>query len=281
MAKKRTGRLAGLAALAGAAYMINEKLGKDKDAKFQKDRIDQTSKRIPNDVASSENTTAKKDVVSSVNTTAKLETPKKYSSAYNPVASRDTLGQAARNLGVGDATNGMDLPKPAPKPAPVVTNTPSAPPVQVNRTAGGDPSQSKGVLRSDRDMTQAEAKTILNQTPADKDQQAAKDRKVIDSNKANSRKKRKAYQRNTDAAKVANLKSNAEFNRKQRAKKAAEAHAAKMKRLKANPELQAAEPLYPEQLLTPGGGYKTAVSLAKNLANRGYMNALSNSNCVT
>ena len=117
MAKKRTGRLAGLAALAGAAYMINEKLGKDKDAKFQKDRIDQTSKRIPNDVASSENTTAKKDVVSSVNTTAKLETPKKYSSAYNPVASRDTLGQAARILGVGDATNGMDLPKPAPKPA--------------------------------------------------------------------------------------------------------------------------------------------------------------------
>jgi hypothetical protein len=32
MANKRTGRLAGLAALAGAAYMINEKLGKDKDA---------------------------------------------------------------------------------------------------------------------------------------------------------------------------------------------------------------------------------------------------------
>jgi hypothetical protein len=68
-------------------------------------------------------------------------------------------------------------------------------------------------------MTQNEAKTILNQTPADKAQQAAKDRKVIDSNKANSREKRKAYQRNTDAAKVANLKSNAEFNRKQQAKK--------------------------------------------------------------
>jgi hypothetical protein len=32
MANKRTGRLAGLAALAGAAYMINEKLNKDKDA---------------------------------------------------------------------------------------------------------------------------------------------------------------------------------------------------------------------------------------------------------
>ena len=110
---KKLGRLAGLAALAGAAYMINEKLGKDKDAKFQKDRIDQTSKRIPNDVASSENTTAKKDVVSSVNTTDPKPV-EKYGSAYNPVASRDTLGQAARNLGVGDATNGAESPKSAP-----------------------------------------------------------------------------------------------------------------------------------------------------------------------
>ena len=209
MAKKRTGRLAGLAALAGAAYMINEKLGKDKDAKFQKDRIDQTSKRIPNDVASSENTTAKKDVVSSVNTTAKLETPKKYSSAYNPVASSDTRGQAALNRGVGDATNGAE----SPKSAPVKENRQNVKPKNLPK-AGGDPSQSKGVLRSDRDMTQAEAKTILNQTPADKDQQAAKDRKVIDSNKANSREKRKAYQRNTDAAKVANLKSNAATKQK-------------------------------------------------------------------
>jgi hypothetical protein len=64
-------------------------------------------------------------------------------------------------------------------------------------------------------MTQAEAKTILNQTPADKAKQAAKDKKAIASNKADSR----AFQRNTDAAKVANLKSNAEFNRKQQAKK--------------------------------------------------------------
>jgi hypothetical protein len=52
-------------------------------------------------------------------------------------------------------------------------------------------------------MTQAEAKTILNQTPADKAKQAAKDRKDIASKKADSR----AFQRNTDAAKVANLKS--------------------------------------------------------------------------
>jgi len=46
---KKLGRLAGLAALAGAAYMMREKFGKDKDAKFQEDRINQTSKLIPKD----------------------------------------------------------------------------------------------------------------------------------------------------------------------------------------------------------------------------------------
>lgn len=47
------------------------------------------------------------------------------------------------------------------------------------------------------------------------------------------------------------------------------AQIAKMKRLKANPEAQAAEAVYPEQYLTPGGGFKTAANMAKNLANRG------------
>jgi hypothetical protein len=47
------------------------------------------------------------------------------------------------------------------------------------------------------------------------------------------------------------------------------AYIAKMKRLKANPEAQAAEAVYPEQYLTPGGGFKTAANMAKNLANRG------------
>jgi hypothetical protein len=47
------------------------------------------------------------------------------------------------------------------------------------------------------------------------------------------------------------------------------AQIAKMKRLKANPEAQAAEAVYPEQFLTPGGGFKTVANMAKNLANRG------------
>jgi hypothetical protein len=185
---KKLGRLAGLAALAGAAYMMREKFGKDKDARGP--AATAAEKKLSKD-----RTDAQKKAVSGP------KPVEKSSSAYNPVASSDTRGQAARNRGVGDATNGMDLPKPAQKPA----QKPA--PVQVNRTAGGDPSQSSGVLRSDIGMTQNEAKKILNQTPADKAQRAAKDRKVIDSNKANSREKRKAYQRNLDAAKVANLKS--------------------------------------------------------------------------
>ena len=47
------------------------------------------------------------------------------------------------------------------------------------------------------------------------------------------------------------------------------AQIAKIKRLKANPESQAAEAVYPEQYLTPGGGFKTVANMAKNLANRG------------
>jgi hypothetical protein len=251
MAKKNAGKLAGLAALGAAAYMINQKFGKGKDAEGPSATADEEK-------SSKARTAAQKDAVSGDSAT--------HGSAYGPKP-----GAAARS-GVGDAEN-----DPLPKPkiaAPVVKKEVKA---EVNADAKaeapaeapaedkyGDPSQSKGVLRSDKDMTQAEAKTILNQTPADKAKQAAKDKKAIASNKADY----KAYQRNTDAAKLANLKSNAEFNKKQQAKKAAEAHAAKMKKLKDNPELQAAEPVYPEQLLTPGGGYKTAASLAKNLANR-------------
>ena len=104
MAKKRTGRLAGLAALAGAAYMINEKLNKGKDATAPAATAAEKD-------ASDARTKAQREAVSGP------KPVEKSGSAYNPVASSDTQGQAARNRGVGDATNGMDLPKPAPKPA--------------------------------------------------------------------------------------------------------------------------------------------------------------------
>jgi hypothetical protein len=221
--------------------MINEKFGKGKDTKGPSATADEEK-------SSKARTAAQKDAVSGDSAT--------HGSAYGPKP-----GAAARS-GVGDAKN-----DPLPEPPKLKANADTDANANANANKVdkvGDPSQSKGVLLSDRDMTQAEAKTILNQTPADKAKQAANDKKAIASNKADY----KAYQRNTDAAKLANLKSNAEFNKKQQAKKAAEAHAAKMKKLKDNPELQAAEPVYPEQLLTPGGGYKTAASLAKNLANR-------------
>lgn len=47
------------------------------------------------------------------------------------------------------------------------------------------------------------------------------------------------------------------------------AGANRQKAMRANPEAQAAEAVYPEQFLTPGGGFKTAANMAKNLANRG------------
>ena len=191
---KKLGRLAGLAALAGAAYMVGNKFGKDKDATGPAATADEIK-------LSKARADAQKKAVSGP------KPVEKSSSAYNPVASSDTRGQAALNRGVGDATNGAE----SPKSAPVKENRQNVKPKPIDLPeAGGGLSQSKGVLRSDRDMTQNEAKTILNQTPADKAQQAAKDRKDIDSNKADFR----AYQRNLDAAKVANLKSNAATKQK-------------------------------------------------------------------
>ena len=47
------------------------------------------------------------------------------------------------------------------------------------------------------------------------------------------------------------------------------AGANRQRAMAANPEAQAAEAVYPEQFITPGGGFKTAANMAKNLANRG------------
>jgi hypothetical protein len=254
MAKKSAGRLAGLAALGAAAYMMRDKFGKGKDATGPAATADEER-------SSKARTDAQKEAVSGNRATDE--------SSYTGTTKNNS--NAAKNIGFG---GGDDSDKnlrrvEEPEPAPVVKKEVKSEDLpkadeSAKEVKHGDPSQSKGVLRSDKDMTQAEAKTILNQTPEDKAKQAAKDKKAIASNKADSR----AFQRNLDAAKVANLKSNAEFNKKQQAKKAAEAHAAKMKKLKDNPELQAAEPVYPEQLLTPGGGAKTVAGMAKNLANR-------------
>ena len=74
---KNTGKLAGLAALAGAAYMMSRGKDKDKDAEFQEDRINQSSKMIPSGVASP------------VDTTTVLKTPEQS------IKDADKSGQAA------------------------------------------------------------------------------------------------------------------------------------------------------------------------------------------
>jgi len=249
MAKKSAGRLAGLAALGAAAYMMSK--GKDAKGPSATDDEEKSSKA---------RTDAQREAVSGA---------KKAEAAKDEDYSNEGYKKPEIKI--------------EPKPAPVdkrevkAEDLPKAdePAKEVKH---GDPSQSKGVLRSDKDMTQAEAKTILNQTPEDKAKQAAKDKKDIASNKADFR----AYQRNLDAAKVANLKSKAESQaRKTDARKASistdemknrsraqAAYDAKMKRLKANPESQALEASNPELFLTPGGGAKTVAGMAKNLANR-------------
>ena len=195
---KKLGRLAGLAALAGAAYMMRDKFGKDKDATGPAATADEEK-------SSTARADAQKKAVSGPKPVEKSSSSP--SSSYTGTTRNDS--DAAKNIGFGGGKN----PEPV-KSAPVKENRQNVKPKNLPKADEpakevkyGDPSQSKGVLRSDIGMTQNEAKKILNQTPADKFQQAAKDRKVIDSNKANSRKKRKAYQRNLDAAKVANLKS--------------------------------------------------------------------------
>ena len=122
---KNIGKLAGLAALAGAAYMMSK--GKDATG---------PAATAAEKEASDARAKAQKDAVSG------NKTVEKSSSAYNPVTSNDTPGQVARNRGVGDATNGMDSPKPAPKPAPApapepkvdADDAPSTPLKQVDRT---------------------------------------------------------------------------------------------------------------------------------------------------
>ncbi len=248
MAKKNVGRLAGLAVLGAAAYMMS----KGKDATGPAATADEKK-------SSKARTDAQREAVSGT---------KKAEAAKDENYSNEGYKKPKITI----------EPEPAPvsKPKAEVKDLPKAD-ESAQEVKGGDFSQSKGVLRSDRDMTQAEAKTILNQTPADKAKQAAQDKKDIASNKADFR----AYQRNLDAAKVANLKSKAESQaRKADARKASistdemknrsraqAAYDAKMKRLKANPESQAVESVYPEQYVVAPGA-KTVASMAKSLVGR-------------
>ena len=118
---KNAGRLAGLAALAGAAYMMSKGKGKGSD-----DAGDQKTSSYTGDTKKVE---AKNEPFVAT-----------HGSSYAP----GNAGTA--RPGVGDATNGMDIPKPAPTPAsepkPVVTDKPPTPPQQVDRVME-DPTKQK------------------------------------------------------------------------------------------------------------------------------------------
>lgn len=194
---KNVGRLAGLAALGAAAYMMSK--GKDKEVESS----GSTTAARPKSTETGRDESPTADDKTKSNVLSAITKPRDKS---NDAAGNDGVISAPVNKSNAETrslSTKVDDDKKADE--------------SVKEVKGGDPSQSKGVLRSDKDMTQAEAKTILNQTPADKAKQAAQDKKDIASNKADFR----AYQRNLDVTKVANLKSNAELQaRKTDARKA-------------------------------------------------------------
>ena len=128
---KNIGKLAGLAALAGAAYMMSK--GKDKD-KGNDDAGDQiTSNYTKKDKKVGPDETKLKTQAESIK-----EADKSVGSGPSPISQGPS---GTTTLGPDTSVPNLDVkPAPAPKPA----NVPKI----------GDPSQSRGVLRSDRDTVQ-------------------------------------------------------------------------------------------------------------------------------
>lgn len=134
---KNIGRLAGLAALAGAAYMMSK--GKDKDKEGP-------AATAGEEKASKARIAAQKDAVSgNKSAETRLKTPAESIAAADKsdkstsISTKEASGtttpgpdKSVPNLDVKPAP--APKPKPASEPKPVVTDTPSAPPAQVNRT---------------------------------------------------------------------------------------------------------------------------------------------------
>jgi hypothetical protein len=132
---KNAGRLAGLAALAGAAYMMSRGKGKSDDAGDQK-----TSSYTGDTKKVGSDGTQLKTPAESIAAADKSD--KSTSISTKGAAGTTTPGPdtSVPNLDVKPAP--APKPKPASEPKPVVTDTPSTPPVQVNRTME-DPTKQK------------------------------------------------------------------------------------------------------------------------------------------
>jgi hypothetical protein len=216
---KNAGRLAGLAALGAAAYMMS----RGKDTKGPSATADEEK-------SSKARTAAQKDAVSG-NRTAKDE---------------DYSNEGYKKPEI----------KNEPKSAPVVKREVKSEVIKdAKADKVGDPSQSRGVLRSDRDTVQDKPLYKQEGVTIGGVEKRTEGNKPMPSLAAVERKA---------AARKASISTDEMKNRS----RAQAAHIAKMKRLKANPESQALEASNPELFLTPGGGAKTAANLAKNLANR-------------
>ena len=118
---KNVGKLAGLAALAGAAYMMNEKFGKgkdkDKDAEFQKGREDQMGKLVQDNRAARP-----------MDTATRLEAP------IETIARSDKSGQATSAGVSAPGANASSISPISQQPSGTLTEGPDKTPVDLNQS---------------------------------------------------------------------------------------------------------------------------------------------------
>jgi len=227
MAKKSVGRLAGLAALGAAAYMMS----RGKDAKGPSATADEEK-------LSKARTAAQKDAVSG--------------------------DRAAKDENYSNEGYKKPEIKNEPKSAPVVKREVKSEvikdnkPAQVDKVDRNENYSNEGrykpeIKTEDKPLYKQEGVTIGGVEKRTEGNKPMPSLKQVESKAA---------------ARKASISTDEMKNRS----RAQAAHIAKMKRLKANPESQAAEPVYPEQFITPGGSVKTIAGMAKNLASRNTAN---------
>lgn len=210
---KNAGKLAGLAALGAAAYMMSR--GKGKEA---------------------ETTDSKPTRAARPNSTETREEPRRKIEDYQ--AKAPLIDEQKYPSGVMGGAKQADVVKPKAEPK-----------VEAKVEAKAEPKAEPKAADEDKPLYKQPNVTIGGVEKRTEGNKPMPSLKQVESKAA---------------ARKASISTDEMKNRS----RAQAAHIAKMKRLKANPESQAAEPVYPEQFITPGGSVKTIAGMAKNLANR-------------